>query len=313
MKLRVVILVLLAFGAALGTVYFARNWMEAQRAALNQGPPPPPPAHNEILVAKTDLPAGTLIKPDHLGWQAWPDDGIASTYIQKDSRNPEDFTGSVVREGLHTGQPITDSMVVKPGESGFLAAVLKPDMRAVSVSINATTGASGFIFPGDRVDVILTHTITDRQDEKNVNRASETVLENVRVIAVDQTTNDQENEPVVAKNVTLEVTQKQAEIVTLVSELGKLSLSLRSIVLDEDAEPAGEQIAQKEITAAMSADAKKDDKKKDEKSAQTKQRNTYTWDSEASVLLPAPNSKGRTVTVLHGAEAETTDLRSQKK
>ncbi len=180
-------------------------------------------------------------------------------------------------------------------------------MRAVSISINATTGISGFIFPGDRVDVILTQTVTDRQDDKNVNRASETVLQNVRVIAVDQTTNDQENEPVVAKNVTLEVTAKQAEIVTLVSELGKLSLSLRSIVLEE--KPGeGDEIAQSEITAAMSAGDKKD-----EKPARTSFRNTYTWDSEASVLLPAPNSKGRTVTVLRGSKAETSELGSQQK
>ena len=307
MKLRVIILVLLAFGAALGTVYFARNWMEAQRAALNQGPPPPPPAQNEILVAKKDLPAGTLLKPDDLGWQAWPEEGVISAYIPKDTRSPEDFTGSVVREGIHVGQPVMDSMVVKPGDSGFLAAVLKPDMRAVSVSINPTTGISGFVFPGDRVDVILTMSVQDRQDEKSANRASETVLEDVRVIAVDQTTNDQDNQPVIAKNVTLEVTPKQAEVVTLVSELGKLSLSLRSIVLPEGDTP-GEQIAQTEITTAMSAEDKNDGKP-----ARKPQRNSYTWDSEASVLLPPPAGRsGRTVNVLHGSEAEVTELRSKK-
>lgn len=304
MKIRVVILVLLAFGAALGTVYFARNWLEAQRAAMTQAPAPPPAAHNEILVANKDLPAGTLIKPDHLGWQAWPDAAMAPTYIQKDAGEPEDFTGAVVREGIRAGQPVTGTMVVKPGESGFLAAVLNPDMRAVSISINPTTGISGFIFPGDKVDVILTMSVQDRQDDKNVNRASETVLENVRVIAVDQTTNDQENEPVVAKNVTLEVTPKQAEVVTLVSELGKLSLSLRSIVREDEEQPEGDQIAQKEITAAMSANDSKDGKP-----ARHAQRNTYTWDSDASVLLPAPNSKGVTVEVLHGSKAETTELR----
>ena len=212
-----------------------------------------------------------------------------------------------MREGIHAGQPVTDSAVVKPGESGFLAAVLNPDMRAVSVSINATTGISGFIFPGDRVDVILTMSVQDRHDAKNVNRASETVLENVRVIAVDQTTNDQENEPVLAKTVTLEVTPKQAEVVTLVSELGKISLSLRSIVLEDADAQSGDQIAQNEVTAAMSANDNKDGKP-----ARRARRNTYTWDSEASVLLPAPNRKGQTVNVLHGSKAETTDFRSQK-
>lgn len=309
MKFRVIILVGFAFLAALGTVYFARNWLEAQRAALNQAPPPPAPVHNEILVAKRNLPAGTLIKPDHLGWQAWPEAGMTDAYLKKETRKIEDFTGAVVREGLRAGQPLTDGMVVKPGESGFLAAVLNPGMRAVSVSINPTTGISGFIFPGDRVDVIVTMTIADRKDNQIVNRASETVLENVRVLAVDQTTNDQENEPVLAKNVTLEVDQKQAEVITLVSELGKLSLSLRSIVREEQDEDApGDAVAGREITAAMSAEGNK----KEEEPAKPFRKNSYTWDSEASVLLPPPHPKGRTVNVLHGAETEILDLGSQK-
>ena len=302
MKLRVVILVLLAFGAALGTVYFARNWMDAQRAAMTQSPPPPPPVHNEILVAKEDLPAGTLLKPDQLVWQPWPEGGLESAYIKKDEHTPEEYAGSVVREGVRAGQPVSESVLVKPGESGFLAAVLRPNTRAVSVAINATTGASGFIFPGDHVDVILTQTIQDAHDSKNVHRASETVLHDVRVIAVDQTTNDQENEPVLAKNVTLELTPKQAEVVTLVSELGKLSLSLRSIVLKD-----GEEVAERDITAAMSANDNKDTKP-----PRYTRTNTYTWDSEASVLIPAARGKGRTVNVLHGEKAETADLRSKK-
>ena len=121
MKLRVVILVLLAFGAALGTVYFARNWMDAQRAAMSQAPAPPPPAHNEILVAKEDLPAGTLLKPDQLVWQPWPEGGLESTYIKKEEHTPEEYAGSVVREGVRAGQPVSEAVLVKPGDSGFLA------------------------------------------------------------------------------------------------------------------------------------------------------------------------------------------------
>jgi pilus assembly protein CpaB len=309
MKMRVVLLIVLAFGAAMGTVYFAHNWMEAQRAAMSQAPAPEP-AHNEILVAKEDLPAGTLIKPEQLRWQAWPDASMAATYVPKDGkRAPEDFAGAVVREGLSTGQPITDSIVVKPGESGFLAAVLAPGMRAVSVSINATTGISGFIFPGDRVDVILTQNIKHEGEEQKdiVHRASETVLSNVRVIAVDQTTNDQEEKPVVAKNVTLEVTPKQAEVVTLASEIGKLSFSLRSMVRDESGPSVPEQIAQREDVADKS-DADKKPEQKDGKPAPAPGRHTFTWDSEASVLL----GRGRPVNVLHGEKAETQDLRSTK-
>jgi len=290
MRMRLVLLVLFALSAALGTVYFAHNWLEAQRAAMTQAPPAPPPAKNEILVAKEDLPAGTLLKPDQLRWQAWPDSNLASTYILKGSKAPEDFAGAVIREGVAAGQPIIETLVVKPGDSGFLAAVLAPDMRAVSVSINPTTGISGFIFPGDRVDVILTQNLkAPGEDSQDVRRASETVLTNVRVIAVDQSANDQDNKPVVAKNITLEVTPKQAEIVTLVSEIGKLSLSLRSIVRD-DSDP----------------DNKKDiDNKVDGKPTLVAERHTYTMDSEASVLLAPPPPGQNAVNVLHGSKAET--------
>jgi len=278
-------------------------------------------------VAKEALPAGTLLKPEQLRWQAWPEGSVVSAYIAKGKRTPEDFAGAVIREGLREGQPLTDTMVVKPGDSGFLAAVLAPvireglregqpltdtmvvkpgdsgflaavlapGMRAVSVSINATTGISGFVFPGDRVDVILTHNIQKPGEEQQIVRhASETVLSNVRVIAVDQSVNDQEDKPAVAKNVTLEATPKQAEILTLVSELGKLSLSLRSIVRDEST-PGNE---------------KEDGKEKPTLIAERPR--TYTWDSDASVLLSPPHADGQTVNVLHGEKAETHDFGSGK-
>jgi pilus assembly protein CpaB len=104
-------------------------------------------------------------------------------------------------------------------------------MRAMSVPVNATTGISGFIFPGDRVDLILTHNAQDGES-KNV-RASETVLENVRVLAIDQSTNDQKNKPEVGKTVTLELTPKQVEMVSVASQLGHLMLSLRSLPPDD--------------------------------------------------------------------------------
>ena len=178
-------------------------------------------------------------------------------------------------------------------QRGFLAAVLEPGKRAVSVSVNPTTGISGFVFPGDRVDVILTHTIKEEdgggggnEGNQTIRRASETVLTDIRVIAVDQTTNDQSAQPVVAKNVTLEVTPKQAEILSLVSELGKLSLSLRSIV-------------------------RQDDGGKTSRSTMVAQR-TYTWDSDASLLLTPPHPRqtpGYSVNVLRGSKAETQEFR----
>ena len=295
MNPRVIILVVIALGAALGTVYMTRSWLESQRASVGPQPAGPPVevAKVQVLVAKEDLPAGTLLKPEQMRWQAWPDQTLAPSYIVNGKRDLTEFVGAVVRQAIATGQPITDSQIVKPGERGFLAAVLEPGKRAVSVSVNPTTGISGFVFPGDRVDVILTHTIKEEdgggggnEGNQTIRRASETVLTDIRVIAVDQTTNDQSAQPVVAKNVTLEVTPKQAEILSLVSELGKLSLSLRSIV-------------------------RQDDGGKTSRSTMVAQR-TYTWDSDASLLLTPPHPRqtpGYSVNVLRGSKAETQEFR----
>jgi pilus assembly protein CpaB len=140
--------------------------------------------------------------------------------------------GAVVRKRIATGEPLTDGAVVKPGERGFLAAVLEPGMRAVSVPITPASSNSGLIFPGDRVDLILTQSLIESESEGSVRRVSETVLNDIRIIAMGTETSDdpeagQAHEK--AKTATLEVTPSQAEKVALLTELGKLSLSLRSL------------------------------------------------------------------------------------
>jgi pilus assembly protein CpaB len=140
--------------------------------------------------------------------------------------------GAVVRKRIATGEPITDGAVVKPGERGFLAAVLEPGMRAVSVPLTPTSSNSGLIFPGDRVDLILTQSLVESKSEGSVRRVSETVLSDIRIIAMGAETGDDPQEGDAnekAKTATLEVTPAQAEKVALLTELGKLSLSLRSL------------------------------------------------------------------------------------
>ena len=149
------------------------------------------------------------------------------------------MVGAVVRSRIAVGEPVTDGAVVKPGDRGFLAAVLNPGMRAVSVPITPTSANSGLIFPGDRVDLILTQTLIPGDGEGGTRRVSETVLKNLRIIAMGVETGDdaeagKANER--AKTATLEVTPGQAETVALLTELGKLSLSLRSLAADGEAE-----------------------------------------------------------------------------
>jgi len=266
MNRRLLLLLLIAVVAAGSTVLSLRGWIEGQRADYASAAQRPQPKTNtdDVLVASTSLPTGLLVKRSHLRWQAWPKDAIAETYIVR-GRGVEmtDFEGTVVRTGVASGEPLTNERVVKSGERGFLAAVLSPGKRAVSIPVTATTGIAGFIFPGDRVDLILTHAIDKKGDGERTRRASETVMTDVRVLAVDQETDDQNGKASIAKTVTLELSPRQAEIVSLIQELGRLSLSLRSLTKEDDPD-----------------------------FVETNGR-THTWDSEASRLLDQQNRKAR--------------------
>jgi pilus assembly protein CpaB len=240
MGLRRIIVLLIAVVAAGGTAMYARSWVEGQQSPTAAAAPVPREAKYEVLVADVALPAGVFVKPQHLRWQRWPTDDVPESYVLKGVRKQDEMVGAVVRRGIAAGEPVTDGAVVKPGDRGFLAAVLNPGMRAISVPITATSGNSGLIFPGDRVDLILTQTLMPNGGEGGTaRRVSETVLRDLRIIAMgaevgDDVEDGRANEK--AKTATLEVTPAQAESVTLLTELGKLSLSLRSLAADSEAE-----------------------------------------------------------------------------
>ncbi len=239
---RRIIVLLIAVIAAGGTAMYARSWIEGQQVtAVAVATPAAKEESDEVLVADADLAAGTFVKPQHLRWQRWPTDDVPETYVLRGTRSDTEMVGAVVRSFIAAGEPLADGAVVKPGERGFLAAVLNPGMRAVSVPITPTSSNAGLIFPGDRVDLILTQTLTTSDAEGDTRRVSETVLNNLRIIAMgaevgDTTEPGKANER--AKTATLEVTPQQAELVALLTELGKLSLSLRSLASDSEAEDA---------------------------------------------------------------------------
>lgn len=269
MSVRNITLILAALLITAGTTFVARSWLAAQRAqpvaAAQQAPEP---QGIRVLVAKVALPTGVFIQEDQLRWQIWPDDNVPATYITEEKGKPEDFYGAVVRRGFTAGEPIVPTRVIRPGDRGFLAAVLRPGFRAIAIKVNSTSGVSGLVFPGDRIDLILTHSIVDRTSEEAIERrASETILENVRVLAIDQRVDETSTEPSVASNVTLEVTPKQAEMVSVVRELGSLSISLRSLAKDEE---ELERLAKQEEPL-------------DE--VDPERGNTYTWDSEVSRVV----------------------------
>ena len=149
--------------------------------------------------------------------------------------NEADLVGAVVRRPIAAGQPISADSVVKPGDRGFLAAVLDPGMRAISVPIDEAAGNAGLIFPGDHVDLILTQSIEAAGDPAGSRRVSETVLEDLRVIAIGRRLKDEGGEEAAGgkqpRTATLEATPEAAEKIALVNELGKLALSLRSLAV----------------------------------------------------------------------------------
>lgn len=297
MSARLIILLLVAAIAAGGAGLAANSWLTSQRAAIEAAKQVQPVVENNevrVLVAKQALPAGTLIKKNQLRWQPWPKSGMSDAYLKEGDVTPEEFEGTVVRVGVSVGEPITEARVVRPGERGFLAAVLRPGFRAITVAVNSTSGIAGFVFPGDRVDLVLSHKLERKGDDGRELRASETVLTDVRVLAIDQSTDDQAEEPNPAKNVTLEVTPKQVEMVSLITDLGRLSLSLRSLQSEEGA--ISEKDADDEINPVL---ARLINGEKPERGR------GHTMDSEVSRLLGTPKSKRnvRRVQVVRGGES----------
>jgi pilus assembly protein CpaB len=193
---------------------------------------------------------------------------------------------------LVVGAPIVESDIVMPGSRGFLAAVLKPGLRAVSVPATATSTVSGFIYAGDRVDVLLTHALTNGTGQNH--NATETILRNARVIAMDQKLDfTPGDKPDIAKTATLELTAKQTEIVTLAVKMGELSLVLRSLQ-----DPADEE---RDVAGGEDATAELGD--------------SFTHDSQVSRLIKDPNPPPKppdamktSVFVLRGARGTKQEL-----
>lgn len=219
---------IVAIGSAIAarTLFAGAGTPQAEAAAkVAVGP--------KVLVAQRALPVGTIISADSLSFQPWPKELVQDAYYMEDTTEMPKLLGTVVRNPITAGQPLTKGSLVAPGDRGFLAAALGPGMRAVTIPVSARTGVAGFIFPGDHIDVVLTQSIKVGEGDRMAFRSSETILRNLRVLATDQSA---ESEQVEGKTrvrafstVTVEVTPKLAEKVAVAQTLGTISLALRSI------------------------------------------------------------------------------------
>ncbi len=230
-------------------VAVAAGGIAAYLAASNkQAPPPPPPPQAaletvDVLVAKSDLSRGQVIGASDIGWQTWPAAAANSNFIKKsDQPNALDqFIGAIVRVGMVAGDPIRGPYVVMAKGSGFMAAVLPQGMRASAIDISPETSAGGFILPDDRVDVVLTRRDKEAEKQTGVEKfTSDTILRNIRVLAIDQNIEDKNGvKTVLGKTATLELTEPQAELLNLSHQVGTISLTLRSI---RDSETSAEGV-----------------------------------------------------------------------
>jgi pilus assembly protein CpaB len=222
------------------TVAIGAGGFAALLAGRSGSPPPAKPVAQkvntvDILVAKSDIPMGQSVSPGDVQWQAWPASTASGNFIRKTDRPAaiENLAGYIARAPFVAGEPIREAKLVNAKGSGFMAAILPKGMRAVSTQISPETGAGGFILPNDHVDVILTRRSADADKSGGASsseQTSETVLSNIRVLAIDQNVEEKGGQKVVVgKTATLELTPSQAETLTLAQHLGSLSLALRSI------------------------------------------------------------------------------------
>jgi pilus assembly protein CpaB len=232
MDVKKVALLVGALVIAVITAVMAKNMFAGSGA--NEAVAAQAPVGPKILVARKALPVGTIIDQESLTFQPWPKELMQEAYYAEGSPDADlsKLLGTVVRNPITAGQPVTRGAIVGPNDRGFLAAALGPGMRAVTVPVSASSGVAGFVFPGDRVDMVLTQEVAGGGDGPPL-KVSETIVRNLRVLAVDQRINslneEGKSEAQVFSTVTLETTPRISEKIAVAQSLGQLSLSLRSI------------------------------------------------------------------------------------
>ncbi len=200
-----------------------------------------------VLVAVRNIDVGETIKLEDLTWQVWTDEGINPNYTVRDEFEEIDpaekadlYVGSRVRRPIILGEPLLPDKVFKRDDPGYMAGNLTPGMRAITLGVQQTTGVGGFIMPGDYVDVMLTHNLFTQIREAGAQRSTikpldtlksmtETIMRRKRVISVGQKVTNFEGVATTVPNITLEVTAKEGEVLTVAQSMGKLSFVLRSL------------------------------------------------------------------------------------
>jgi pilus assembly protein CpaB len=228
-----IIMVLLLATTAFGLIAYNMNLPKQVPVAVvtEKGPAAPPTVG--YFIAARPLSKGTLAREEDFTVRSVPPERVPTGAILETPDSKMGLPGSLVRKFVDAGSPVTLQDILRPRDRGFLASVLAPDSRAISIKVDEESGVAGLIRPGDHVDVVLTQVFEKVDPARRA--LSETVLQNVRVIAIDQeiAQGGRASGAVVGKlaqTVSLELTPEQVKKITVAKQLGTLSLAVRAAV-----------------------------------------------------------------------------------
>lgn len=230
--------------AAIGAGYMAKNLATPKQLVAAAPPVAQKAKVEDVLVVAQDVPMGEPVG-SALRWQEWPEETVTSGFITRasDPDAEEELRNAVARMPLYAGEPLRRNKLIGVGQS-FMSSILPSGKRAVATRIAADTSAGGFILPNDFVDVIMTHRADDSSSPNGF--VTETILENVRVLAIDQTIQEGEDgqRVQVGETATLELTPEQAEVITAARQMADhLTLALRSAAdVNQDSETGGRHL-----------------------------------------------------------------------
>jgi pilus assembly protein CpaB len=249
-----------AVSAALGAAWISSGLVKT-KVVVAPSAPVAREKMDQVLVAAVEIPVGTQVTAEKLRWQDWPKASVSPLMVTRDTspQGIEDVAGSIARAPTMDGEPIRKDKMIKGANAGFMSAVLPTGMRALAINIvsSGAKTAGGFVLPNDRVDIIK----TGRDEEGTRSRqsdvyVSDTILQNIRVLAIGQNVQERNGEKVVVgETATLEVDPKQAELLTLAQRTGDLALVLRSladIAKKDEAPPTRDDVSMTVIRYGVS-------------------------------------------------------------
>ncbi|MET0597763.1 MAG: Flp pilus assembly protein CpaB [Mesorhizobium sp.] len=225
-----IIILSVAVAAAGGAGYIAKKMSRPQEVVVQTAAPSAPQiALKDVLVLSGDVPMGGVVD-NSINWQAWPAESVSEGFITRDAEGDalDQLKGSIAKVNMYRGEPLRRSKLIGQGQS-FMSSILPSGKRAIATQIAADTSAGGFILPNDYVDVIMTRRSQTGSGPEGF--ITETILKNIRVLAIDQAIQEDEDgrKVKVGQTATLELSPQQAEIITVAQQMAdRLTLALRS-------------------------------------------------------------------------------------